>query len=194
MTDPRYLPDDSLLAQYANFEDGLPEVVVVSESSAGCFHRQDPHTDEAHAMCRDTGEWVPAELEDALAVCNDACTFCFKAGLEEHADRDDSTVARRKDATAPTVEDGDLDLLGRVATDDIRPPLTAPPREVLHAGGSQVYHAPTEHGAYCGRKADYQRKELSKITGNVYPCSGCFVVEAIDEPETPEPPQPSVGD
>lgn len=192
MTDRALVDPDSLRAKYRNIRAALPDIVVVAPGSKGCFHRQDGHIDEPHAMCRNTGEWVAAEVEDARLVYNGPCKFCFEAVLDDHTRREDSPVAYRN----PAIDaDTDMAILeGEIVNvvDDLEianqtPYLTSIPNTVLHASESDYHHAPTEGGPLCGCGGDYRRVAYDSITTDLEPCSGCFSVDALAEPGATEP-------
>jgi hypothetical protein len=192
MTDRALVDADSLLAKYTNIQTALPDMVLLSASSNGSIHRQEGDHDEPLPMCRNSGEWVPAELEDALVVGRGLCTFCFKAVLEHHVQRDDSPVeyrdpeAKHSDGV-PVVDEDVADLLDEHNITQYAPALTARPREVLYAAGSNVYHAPTEDGPHCATGGDFRQVEFSTVAGHFTPCENCFVTDELSEPETPEP-------
>lgn len=186
---------DALHAKYSNIDAALPDILIVGESSKGKYHRQDAHADEPHAMCRNTGDWVVVKKAHARVLCNGPCTYCFEAVFDEFAQRDDSQVEYRDsevdiDAVEATLREQLADHRDDLGVDD-PPRLTARPTTVLNAGGSNVYHAPTEHGPYCGTPGDFSEMPYNAVAGHYEPCGYCFDTDALTEPE---PATPAVGD
>lgn len=192
MNDHALVEPDTLRAKYKNIRAALPDIVVVSTGSKGCFHRQDGHVDEPRAMCRNTGEWSAAEVEDARLLCNGPCKYCFEAVLDDHARRDDSPVEYRDPAidadTGMAILEGEVvEVVEELEVDGEPPRLTTTPHTVIYASRSNYYHAPTEDGPLCGCGGDFRRAPYDSIVGHFEPCSSCFNVDALTEPGAAEP-------
>lgn len=188
------LEPQSLYAKFRNVIVILPDKVVTGKKSGKRFHRADAHNEEPVPKCQATqSDWVAVPRERALGVGRSPCHSCFEAVLDYFARLEDSAVEYRypefdEESDAAIIDEEDLaapsEVIEELSIDKeqpARPPLTTPPRVILNTSGSNLYHAPTVDGAYCGVEASFQRHPYEAIAGHYEPCQECFDVESLSE-------------
>lgn len=173
----RFVPEDSILSEYTNATEVLPEETV-AKPTTDKFHRPDPHKPTPTPACgcrRKDDDWRLFDTPSALSAGIEPCRTCFEPVLQHLADERGSPVEYR-DGNEPV--ELDTDTVDEIAVGDElgerSPALLTLTEEVSIAGaGASAYHAPTVDGTVCGLTG-LRVVDRSSVEAIYRPCKTCF--------------------
>lgn len=173
----RFVPEDSILSEYTNVTEVLPEETV-AKPTTDKFHRPDPETSAPKPACgikRKDDDWDLFDTSSALSSTVEPCRGCFEPILQYLATDADSPVEYREGHEP--VETDTPDPTGQ-RTDGGEgkrsPTLVTRTEKVALSGGSRSkYHAPTLDGTVCGLQ-DVRVVGRETVVGHYEPCQHCF--------------------